>query len=214
MGATPNTSQFGDLVKGLQQLQSLFGGQSREQSQQFSTGQVADQTIAANTASTQAGLSSSSLQKDAASYGAGVARDSYRSKLAADTDQALQLQNMSRKGGGSSESFGIGAAPPSGYGIGTYGQRTDNTGAFLDWQTRQGQAIASIKQGAEAQAAGDVLRTKAQSEADLAKLAQQQTQLASDRASAEKIAATQSQSNIVGSLFGSIGNRQNHSYWS
>lgn len=92
--ATSNTSQFGDFVDGLQKLGSLFGGQTREQSQQFSTDQVGDQAIAANSAATQSGLSSLGLQKEASAFAQALAQQGQQYKTALDYQQANQMRNL------------------------------------------------------------------------------------------------------------------------
>jgi hypothetical protein len=225
-----DTSQFGDLVKGLQQLQSLFGSQSREQSQQFSTKQVDDQVIAANTASTQAGLSSLNQQQQAASFGAGLNQDAYQNKANTDYNQASKLKNLNMGGGSSASSFGKGAFQPGGYSTNAYGQTgLYNASAVADWGLQQASAIKSVADYSKAEAEGDIARAQgqvgaqqhllaAQTNADMAKMQQEQSfqkgESAADRASRERTAAAQSQASILSSLFGSVSSGSpNYRYW-
>jgi hypothetical protein len=236
MATTPNTSQFGDLIQGLQQLSSLFGGQSREQSQQFSTGQVGDQAIAANSAATQAGLNTLGLQKDAAGYGAALNRDAYQNKSGTDLNQALQMKNLNAPASASSSSMqGAGASnspytPASLYG----GPLVYDAQADKRWQSDRNQALQSTAMFGQVQSNVDVSKAKKMAAIDIAKnaalsdrdrynqallsqqQATQQLNAQSGQLAAQKeIAATQAQGNIISSLFGSvgIGANQNRKYW-
>lgn len=240
--ATSNNNTTFGAKEFLQGLTSLFGSQNREQSQQFSTKQVDDQAIAANTASTQAGLSSLSQQKDAAGYGAGLNQQAYQNKANTDFAQAAQLKSLNQSGGSSSSSFGKGAFQPGGYSINAYGQRgLYNASAIADWGLQQMSAIKSTRDYSEAEAAGDVARTKAQAEsqrqlaaqqlagqeslfnaqtiADATKMRQEQayqkTQAEAERATRESVANTQAQAGMLSSLFGSVSSSSpNYRYWS
>lgn len=225
------TNMFGseDLKSAFRVLTSLFGDkQTREQSQQFSTSQVDDQNTASNTAATQAGLSNLNLQKDAANFGAGLGTQSYQSKLNADYNQAVKAKSLNQSAGSSSESFGLGAAAPSGYGINVYGQPTAfNASAVADWKDRQAGVLND--QISQAQRMSDIDLQKQdylniglmnrQASIDAQNRAndfiRQKALDAQARASQERIASTQAQGNILGSLFGSVSaGSQNYRYWS
>lgn len=240
--ATPkNNTAFG-VQELLGELKSLFGDrQTREQSQQFSTKQVDDQAIAANTAATQANLSSLNQQQQAANIGAAINQQAYQNKAATDLAQAAQMRSLNPAAGSSSSAFGKGAFQPSGYTTNAYGQRSSyNASSVADWGLRQMSAIKSVRDYSEAEAAGDVTRTKAQTEsqrqlaaqqaasqenllnaqviADTTRMRQEQAyqkgQAEAERASRERVANTQSQAGILSSLFGSVGSGSpNYRYW-
>jgi len=142
-----------------------------------------------------------------------------------DNQQAAQLQqstldradaNKNSYGGSSSTSYGMNAAPPSGYGTNVYGQRTPyNPDTVSDWQDNQDRVATNNARMSQANAAGDIARTQAQTDAqsrlttqqagiDAAKQSQQNNfnsqQAAADRASQLNLATLQSYSINPGSF--------------
>lgn len=217
----------------LSALKSLFGDQqTREESQQFSNKSASENIALQQAAATQAGLTDLRLQQEAARSGAALGQQSYQDRLQSDFNQASKLKNLGASSAGSSASaFGKGAVAPGGYSTNAWGQRgLYNASEVADWNLRQASSIKSIKDASEAEAAGDVKRAMGQSQAqqqllaaqlraDLAKSGQEQafqgTQSAAQRASAERIAGTQAQASILGSLFGAVGaGSPNYRYWS
>jgi hypothetical protein len=221
-----------DFISG---LNSLFGSQSRQDSQNFSMAPAVQNQIAANTAATQSGLSSLGLQKEAASFGSGLSAQAYQQRKNADLsflNETQKLQNQQRGGGAVIQ--GPGAFSGQDYKTNFYGQSFFDPQSAGQWRDQRTQALQSTamfgrvnteieRQRAQNLASIQLKQSIAQGENDRynqqlasAQNFQQQAKLQGTQLATQKaIAQTQAQSNILSSLFGSVGaGSPNYRYWS
>lgn len=233
-GGNPNSNAganlFGDFFA--EQLLSLFSPQTREQSQQFSSQPASNNIQSSEQAATNAARQQLNLTGEAARNTAALNEQIAQSSSQRAIQQARELKNL-QSSGSSSESFGLGAAPPTGYSMDYLGNQRMNPGAIANWQFRQGivlndqvrqaQKMQDIQTNAQKELTNNNFRNQVdlfnrQSIIDAQNKAndfiRQRDLVNAQLAGQQKVASIAAQGNILGSLFGSVGaGSPNYRYW-
>jgi hypothetical protein len=206
--SSQSTNTFGTLVD---KLQSLFGSQSRNESQNFSTKPASENLGIQNYYADQAAQSQLALQKQAIRYSQDLSDSSYKSrtyadsnayksKLEADVEQQMKLNNLRL-------TSSLAKFDP---------QQMDYT-ARLEKEAANDAFQRSLVQGERDRYNQSLIsQQEAQQQANL-----QNAQLAAQRQLAQiqsntqlKTAELGAQGNIIASLFGSISSGSpNYRYW-